>query len=623
MAGIGFELRKLFKEEGLIHHVKAYTFSSMTTVGPMILCILLVAALQSMMSFFGSNYLDWEIYITTVTYCFIFSIILTCGPSMVLTRFIADIIFQKKYEQVISSFYGALIVLLPVCGIVCLLFLLGVSGSMGYKIATYLFFMELVILWIQGIYLSALKDYQRIVQSFAIGVIVSLISAWLLFQFLGMDATTTALAGIDIGFTVIVAMNMVHFEQVFPRNKQKDYFAYWGYFKKYPSAFFSGVFVYSGIYIHNFIYWFGKQGVVVADHYRVMPVYDFPVFYAYLSVVPSLIIFVVTVETSFYEKFRIYYRNVVDGGTYNSMDNAKKEMQKALLGGISFLVEVQLLFTVFSIALGLKLLPKIGFTMEQLDTFTLLALGFFFFIIMFVLLHALMYFDDRKGVLIISGLFFFSNGVLTYFTMMMEFNGLGMFIASFCVLAIAIFRLLYILQNIDYYTFCSQPLFPENKQKNVKTAKSPMLFLSLVITTSLLLSACSKEETVTETAAEGAIVVATEEDTGKLVEDKRLYERDVDKSIKSLYITILPDTSGENDPVSWYELNRITDRYSEENLDIIMAEGSEDLTGPKHGMFGYGSDANAKISLRGNTARYAAQKSYKIKLFDDAGLWRN
>jgi len=623
IAGIGFELRKLYKEEGLIHHVRAYSFSSMTTVGPMILCVFLVASIQRMMVFFGSNYIDWEIYITTVTYCFIFSIILSCGLSMVLTRFIADLMFQKKYKQILSSFYGAMIVLLPICGIVCLLFLLGVSGSTGYKIATYLFFMELVILWIQGIYLSALKDYQRIVRNFAVGVIVSLISAWWLFRFLEMEATTTALVGIDTGFTVIVALNMLHFEQMFPRNEQKDYFAFLSYFKKYPSAFFSGFFVYSGIYIHNFIYWFGNQGMVVADRFRVMPLYDFPVFYAYLSVVPSLVIFVVTVETSFYEKFRIYYSNVVDGGTYKRMNDAKQEMQKALLRGISFLVEVQLLFTVLSIALGLKLLPKIGFTMEQLDMFVLLALGFFFFILMFVLLHALMYFDDRKGVLIISGLFFVSNGFLTYLTMMLEFNGLGMFIASFCVLAIALFRLLYILQNIDYYTFCSQPLFPETKQKRGRPAlKTPILFLSLVITASLLLAACTKEAAVSEEITEGEIVVDVA-DTGELVEDKRLYERDVDKSIKSLYITVLPDKSGEKDPVSWYELNRITDRYSEENLDIIMSEGTEDLMGPKQGMFGFGSDANAKISLRGNTARYAAQKSYKIKLFDDAGLWQN
>jgi len=418
MAGIGFELRKLFKEEGIIHSVKAYSYSSMTTIGPMVLCIFLVAALQKMMTFFGSTYLDSELFITTVTYCFIFSIILSCGLSMVLTRFISDCIFQKKYEQIISSFYGALIIILPICGGVCFLFLSGVSGSAGYKIATYLFFMELVILWIQGVYLSALKDYQRIVRSFAIGIMVSLAIGWMLFFWMDLQATTTALIGIDVGFTVIVAMNMIHFEQIFPRNGQKNYFAFLSYFRKYPSAFFSGFFVYSGVYVHNFIYWSGNQSLEVADRFRVMPFYDFPVFYAYLSVLPSLVLFVVTVETSFYEKFRIYYMNVIEGGTYKNMYRAKKEMQKAILRGIGYLMEVQLLFTVLAIAIGLKVLPKIGFTMEQLDTFIMLALGFFFFIIMFVSLHALMYFDDRKGVLIISGLFFVSNGFLTYLTMM-------------------------------------------------------------------------------------------------------------------------------------------------------------------------------------------------------------
>ncbi|MGO4374985.1 CotH kinase family protein, partial [Paenibacillus sp. MCAF20] len=53
-----------------------------------------------------------------------------------------------------------------------------------------------------------------------------------------------------------------------------------------------------------------------------------------------------------------------------------------------------------------------------------------------------------------------------------------------------------------------------------------------------------------------------------------------------------------------------------------MQEGNGDGTGPDEGKFGFGEDkANAKISLRGNSSRYEAQKSYKIKLYDEAGLY--
>ncbi|UVI31259.1 exopolysaccharide Pel transporter PelG [Paenibacillus spongiae] len=627
MAGIGFELRKLFQGQGLINHVRAYAYSSLTTIGPMILCMFLIIALQRMMSSNDASYLEWELYIATVTYCFIFSIVITSGISMVLTRFLADMLYQKKFDHMLSSFYGALIVSLPLGGLAAWIFLQGVTASTGYKIGAYLFFMELIIIWIQSVYLSALKDYVRIVRSFAIGVVAALASGWLLFSFTELQSTTAALLSIDVGFFVICTMSMQHFKQMFPGSKSKLFFSFLSYFKKYPALFFTGCFMYAGVYIHNFIYWFGPDGREIANQYLIMPIYDLPVFYAFLSVVPSLVLFVVSIETSFYEKFRVYYLQVLDGGTLQEINKAKKAMQRTLIREIGFLMEVQLLFTVLSIAIGMKLLPKIGFTMAQLDVFIVLVLGYFLFIMMFVFLHILMYFDDRKGVLGISGLFVLMSAGFTYWTMMRGDDGLGMFIAAFTGLAAVILRLLYVLRNIDYFTFCSQPLMTKGKVPMTKTpiVKSSTV-LSTMIVMALLLSACSSEATDNKegkTAEVGAPVTAAAPSDG-LTEDKRIYDRDEDGSLKALYITILPDKKDNEQPVNWYALNRMTDRYSEENLEVIVQEGKTGGSGPAQGEFGYGqTSANAKISLRGNTARYASQKSYKIKLYDDAGLWQN
>lgn len=42
MAGIGFELRKLYRQQGLVNNIKAYAYSTTTTIGPMLLCLVLV-----------------------------------------------------------------------------------------------------------------------------------------------------------------------------------------------------------------------------------------------------------------------------------------------------------------------------------------------------------------------------------------------------------------------------------------------------------------------------------------------------------------------------------------------------------------------------------------------------
>ncbi|GAB2721001.1 exopolysaccharide Pel transporter PelG [Paenibacillus thermoaerophilus] len=623
MAGIGFELRKLFREQGLVHNVKAYAYSSLTTVGPMILCMFLIAGLRGIMKYYDNSYTEWELYIATVSYCFVFSIVSTSGISMVLTRYVADMIYQKKYDRLMSSYYGSLIVMLPLTGAVAWLFVGGVSAGPLYKLAAYLFFMELVVIWLQGVYLSALKDYIRIVRGFVIGAAVSLLIGWLLFLLTELQPTTAALAGIDIGFFVIAVLSFRHFEQRFPRGKAEHYFEFAAYFRKYPSLFFAGCFVYSGVYLHNFVYWFGADGVTIADRFRVMPFFDLPVFYAFISVMPTLVTFVVSVETSFYEKFRSYYVNVLNEGTIDEIRSARSTMQKVLMREISFLLEVQLVFTVLALALGNKLLPKIGFTMAQLDLFNILVLAYFFYIVLFVLTHILMYFDDRKGVLLIGGLFVVLNMGLTVFTMRLGYDGLGMFAASFLSLAAASARLLYVLRNIDYFTFCSQPINQSEATRKKTFFKKPRATLSVLLLLPLILAACSAngQESGADDDDPPPVRVATGSGD-RLTEDKRVYERDTDNELKTLYITILPDKSGSGQPLDWYGLNRLPSRMEDGKLDIIVQEGAADGSGPKPGMFGYGEEkANASITLRGSTAWYAPQKSYRIKLNEEAGLW--
>lgn len=624
MAGIGFELRKLFHKEGLINNVKAYAYSSLTTVGPMILCMLLIIGLQRVMSYNESSYLEWELYIATVSYCFIFSIVATSGISMVLTRYIADMLYQRQYSKLMSSYYGSLMIMIPVCSVIAATFLSGVNADFLYKVAAYFFFMFLVIIWIQGVYLSALKDYIRIARGFIIGAILALIVGWLVMYFTDVSTVVGALIGLDVGFLVIAILSGLHFQQKFPKANMKSYFEFLTYLKKHPTLFLAGCFVYSGVYLHNFVYWLSDQGAVIGEQFRVYMFYDVPVFYAFLSVMPTLVTFVVSVETSFYEKFKVYYLNILSGGTIQDIAAAKKQMQKTLTREISFLMEIQLLFTIVSIGLGIKFLPAIGFTMEQLDLFIILALAYFLFIMLFVFIHVLMYFDDQKGVFWTGLIFFILNIVCTYVMMSVGYDGLGIFIASFISIIIVISRLLYVLRNVDYFTFCSQPIHTvEAKQKSSVKNKSGVLLSSMMILI-VVLTGCSYleiEEVDVQVQSTANLATIPQEIDTTLVEDKRIYERDDDGSLKTLYITVLPykERDGEFD---WYALNRQVDKATGRELNAIVQEGLSDGKGPKAGMFGYGTSvANASIGVRGNSAWSRVQKSYKIDLFDEAGQY--
>ncbi|WP_341322820.1 exopolysaccharide Pel transporter PelG [Solibacillus sp. FSL H8-0523] len=625
MAGIGFELRKLYRKQGLVNSLQAYAYSTMTTIGPMILCLILVFVQQILMKQHGVTFLENELFIATLAYCFVFSIILTSGITLLITRYIADCIYEKNYTYILNAYYGSLFFVLPVAAIIAGIFLFSLDESFFYKAVAYLFFVELVVIWTQNVFMSALKDYKRIFRSFAFAVLLSIIVSFLLFKLTTLSPVIIALLGMDVGFASIIIFSAFHFEHVFPSSQNNRYFAYFSIAKRYPSIFISGVLLYSGVYIHNLVYWFlSDSPTIVAGQYYLMPFYDVPVFYAYLSVLPSLIFFVVIIETDFYERFLSYYKNITEGGTYESVQTAKKKMQRVLIKRMGFLAEVQLLFTALAIAVGILYLSKIGFTMEQLDVFITLCLAYFFFILMFVAFHLLMYFDDRKGILILSGVFVLLCATCTYFSMQLALHGMGLFIAAFISLCAVLLRLSYITKNIDYFTYCPQPVQTLSPPKKFKALSPKSLrFFSLIALIFIVGCSDAKSDELananlnTPPISENQIV-----NNFITIDDKRIYERDHDATIKTLYMTVLPDS--KQPTLDWYGLNRIIERFSEDNLKIILQEGLPNGGGIQSGMFGFDTtEANAKISLRGNTARNQPQKSYKINLLDSAGTWND
>jgi spore coat protein H len=138
---------------------------------------------------------------------------------------------------------------------------------------------------------------------------------------------------------------------------------------------------------------------------------------------------------------------------------------------------------------------------------------------------------------------------------------------------------------------------------------------------------CTPDAEVSQPQEQGArsAVPPAGEYAPKLQENRLVYEKDQPGSVVHLYITVTEDNLTAERPMTWAELNRIAneaDSTAERKLNVIVQEGTDQ--GPQKGMFGYGTqEPNASITLRGKSSIRAPQKSYKIKLFDNAGYWRD
>ena len=137
------------------------------------------------------------------------------------------------------------------------------------------------------------------------------------------------------------------------------------------------------------------------------------------------------------------------------------------------------------------------------------------------------------------------------------------------------------------------------------------------------------EEPEGETEENPRVKIAETKDINDvgMMEDTSVYDDDQEDSIVYFYVTVQKGDEGSDTDHTFAEVNDVV-RFLDDSHVIndvyaraIVQVGDE--KGPKAGMLGYGlAKSNARIRIRGNSSTVKEQKSYKLALDDEAGLWR-
>ena len=98
MAGIGFELKKLFNRRGLFAAFRAYGYAGVVCTGPMLLGVVLLLGVMFLCDITGSSRHSRELLVCMITYTLLASLTVTSFLSMVVTRFIADQLGLSREE---------------------------------------------------------------------------------------------------------------------------------------------------------------------------------------------------------------------------------------------------------------------------------------------------------------------------------------------------------------------------------------------------------------------------------------------------------------------------------------------------------------------------------------------
>ena len=466
MAGIGFELKKLFAKKGIMNSVKAYGYATVICSGPMLLGVILLLGIMYLCSRSGVHSQTRELLICMITYTLLASIMVTSLFNMVITRFTADMLYEEKKSAVLPSFWGSSALMMTIGSVFWVIFLIFSGATLMQSILMFIFFNEMIIVWNAMGYLSAIKDYKGIFFSYLVAILVTFVLGFILTMLFKAYIIEMLLLSVTVGYGVMVIWNLVLLHKYFPKS-DVGAFVFLDWMDEYLYLALSGFFVNLGMFSHLVIMWFSKVGVRVHGLFYGAPEHDVPALLAFMTTLITTVNFVVSVEVNFYGKYRNHYSLYNDKGTIKDILQAEKEMMDTLKTEMLYTAVKQLLCTSFFIAAGgflLDILP-LGFNEMMRGYFRTLCVAYGLYAVGNMTMLLLLYFTDYKGAFFATGIFAASSIVLSVISLFLPqvYYGFGFLIASMAFLIASLQRLDYFTKRLPYYILAVQPLVSEDK----------------------------------------------------------------------------------------------------------------------------------------------------------------
>ncbi len=455
MAGIGFELKKILRKDTFLGDIKGYAYSALISSGPWVISVACLAVL-SVYRLPGIDSTSHEVFRTTVTYTFAFSLILVGILQLIVTRYLADRTFEGKDQLTLSTFITCSVFVMTAGLLVSGTFYLLMPLPIIYKFVAVLLYEIVCMMWVCMIFIAAVKNYDSIVYAFAAGAIISIAGAIAAGQRFG---PTGYLSGYTAGQAVILFWLLARMLVEFPPSD------IWNmnlltYFRKYWDLMAIGFIYNLAIWVDKFVFWTAPDARVVLQAFITHDLYETAVFYSYLTIVPTLAVFLLRIETEFYDHYRAYYSKVTGKAPLSVIRAEKDKMSAMIVRGIRDVFVVQGGISLLCIYFAPELCSIGGMTPLHVPLLRISIIGSFLLALFAITVIVLCYFDLRRRVLVSVSILLVLNTLLSYLSTQwgIQFYGYGFTYAYFVALITAFYMLYDGVRNLEYITFARQPV---------------------------------------------------------------------------------------------------------------------------------------------------------------------
>ncbi len=450
MAGIGFELRKLLKKGTYFDLFKAYGYAGAIGAGPWVISILGILFLGLLIQSIKKYNIPVAQFQVSVTYLISTSLIFSSFAQHSFTRFVADALFKKQVFKVIPNLNGLLLVVTLIAGELAyfLLATLFPEQDLAYRFLIMGCFVILCNIWVITNLLSGLKDYQIVLFAFFIGYGLIVVFGLMLKQF-GVDGY---LLGFLLGHAVIFLILSMAIYRAYPAVKLIE-FEFLEPSKRYYSLMLTSLFFNLAIWVDKYLFWFTPStSESVIGPLRSSPLYDIPIFLAYLAILPGMAVFLLRLETDFADYYERFNDAIREGNSLEQIQAVRDQMISYAKYSILEIIKIQAIVVACIFLLGGKLLNLLNISPLYTQMLNIAVIGTSLQIIFLGILNISFYLDKRIEALKLSLLVLILNTLFTSITIYLgpNYYGLGFTVAFFLGCTLGYFWLTDMVKDLEY-----------------------------------------------------------------------------------------------------------------------------------------------------------------------------
>jgi len=449
MAGIGWKLERMLEKGTLSSTLQAYLTGVAVTSAPWLLTTAVLVTLRVLSR--GQAAAEFAQIELLITLAYASTLVLSAPVHLVVSRYAADRLYERRLDQVARPIRRALTFTLLgflVVGVVIMkLAAPPLELAVPVALLTAIIGAQWLLLGVGG----GMSSPAGVIGAFAIGTVASVLAAVGLEHTAGLGAR-----GYLIGFTfgqaiALLAMLVRVLRDLPAQESPAPPGALRGAFHEYRVLAASALLVHAAVWVDKVLTWLlGGPGAArtLASASAL----------AWFAVIPAFAWIYIQVETSFYRMFRRYYGGIESGARLESLETSARDVRAETSHLVRGAVVIQLVVLVLGVLAAPRIVAELGLAADATVAlrYSLVAAALQLLTLLALLL--LYYLDLRREALVIAATQFAAIAIATVVVVLVGAPpALGAALGSIAPAGLALWTLRRVVTTLLPDTFQSQP----------------------------------------------------------------------------------------------------------------------------------------------------------------------